>query len=81
MTDKLECTECGWRGDDTTVCRVKDPGGVDIWRVCPDCRTPENMVLMCDEPDCVLPVTCGTPIPNGYRRTCGNHRPIMAGAK
>jgi hypothetical protein len=30
---------------------------------------------MCDEPGCKEEITCGTPTPTGYRRTCGKHLP------
>lgn len=30
---------------------------------------------MCDEPGCKEPITCGTPTPSGYRRTCSEHCP------
>ncbi|MBI3936719.1 MAG: hypothetical protein HY323_07055 [Betaproteobacteria bacterium] len=29
----------------------------------------------CDEPNCHREVTCGTPTAQGYRHTCGKHRP------
>lgn len=30
---------------------------------------------MCDEPGCKEEITCGTPTPTGYRRTCSTHAP------
>lgn len=30
---------------------------------------------MCDEPGCKEPISCGTPTPTGYRRTCSDHYP------
>ena len=32
----------------------------------------------CDEPGCSAAVTCGTSTPQGYRSTCGKHRPKNA---
>lgn len=29
----------------------------------------------CDEQDCLKQITCGTLTEEGYRRTCGDHRP------
>jgi hypothetical protein len=72
---KLECTECGWFGMEDDVDSVPDPGSDEVWRVCRNCRAPEHFVIVCDEPGCRLPVTCGTPSASGYRQTCGNHRP------
>ena len=31
--------------------------------------------VRCDEPNCTAAVTCGTPTPDGYRRTCSKHQP------
>ena len=30
---------------------------------------------ICDEEGCIEPATCGTPTEEGYRSTCGEHRP------
>lgn len=32
---------------------------------------------MCDEPGCKEPISCGTPTPGGYRRTCSEHCPPL----
>lgn len=72
---RIQCTECHWIGTDATVAKVKDPDGDDIWWVCPMCRTPESFNHICDEPGCTRTVSCGTPIPGGYRSTCHQHRP------
>lgn len=31
--------------------------------------------MRCDEPGCMDQISCGTPIPGGYRQTCGKHQP------
>lgn len=42
---------------------------------CPKCKAIDNFRLVCDELGCRKEVTCGTPIVNGYRRTCSEHAP------
>jgi len=38
----LTCLKCGWQGTGLGVDRVPDPGGPNVWKVCPRCRCPEN---------------------------------------
>jgi len=33
----------------------------------------------CDEPGCKKRISCGTPTPDGYRSTCGDHAPRKEG--
>jgi hypothetical protein len=47
----------------------------DIIRSCPLCKSIDAARVACDEPDCWRDASCGTPVPNGYRQTCGKHRP------
>jgi hypothetical protein len=75
MSDKVLCSECGWHGYVGDVDRVKGPGSDDIWLVCRECRMPEHLLRVCDEPGCWDKATCGTPSPDGYRSTCGRHKP------
>lgn len=35
----------------------------------------DTVGAICDEPECIAPVSCGTPTPDGYRATCYNHKP------
>lgn len=76
---RIACSECDWRGTDAEADHVQDPKGPDVWQVCPKCRTPEHLEMVCDEPDCWLPVSCGTPTPTGYRSTCHHHYPRDGG--
>ncbi len=44
---------------------------------CPACKAIEGFAVLCDEPGCDRPVTCGFPlIRGGYRNTCSNHARI-----
>lgn len=74
MTDKVICEECNWRGRLEEIVKVKDPGGEDIWNVCPNCRTPENLISACEYSECWMYASCGTPLSGGgYSQTCGKH--------
>jgi phage FluMu protein Com len=42
---------------------------------CPKCKDVNTIVSVCDEKGCWKRVTCGTPIKDGYRSTCGKHAP------
>lgn len=77
MTGKLLCKECQWRGSDAEVLRAPNPWDpTEIIIGCPKCNTLASFVLICDETDCPLAASCGTPVPDGgYRRTCFEHRP------
>ena len=72
---KVLCEECDWTGTYDKVDHVKDPKSDNVWSVCPQCRTPENVFRACDETGCWQPVSCGTPTETGYRSTCGIHAP------
>lgn len=75
---KVRCAEhrCTWRGAEDQVLRAPNPFDKDAecWG-CPECKSLDSMVRVCDEPDCWAIVTCGTPTPTGYRSTCGKHAP------
>ena len=76
MSEKVICEECEWHGTIPEIVLVPDPGGDDIWRVCPVCRTPEHLVPACERVRCWREVSCGTPTVDGYAQTCGEHVPI-----
>ena len=73
---KLTCVECDWRGHSTEQLRADNPfdPGEFIYG-CPKCKSVDCFLRACDEAGCWSDVTCGTPTPNGYRNTCGKHRP------
>lgn len=78
MTKKVKCNErrCDWRGKDGEILQGKNPfDDEDIVNGCPKCKSIDSIVCVCDEKDCWNPVTCGAPTPEGYRNTCGKHRP------
>lgn len=67
---------CNWHGDSSEVLRAQNPfDATDEIEGCPKCKEIGSVVRACDEPDCWKEVTCGTPTPDGYRNTCGEHRP------
>lgn len=73
--EKVIC-ECGWRGLAADMLRAPNPfDPSDELNGCPHCKQPETLLVACDEPGCWRETSCGTPTPDGYRRTCGQHRP------
>lgn len=77
--DKLLCEGCNWHGPQSEMLTAPNPfdpaGAING---CPKCKSVECLVVACDEPDCWRETSCGTPTPTGYRRTCGEHRPVDA---
>lgn len=79
MTQKWLCTECGWVGYDEELLRAANPFDKDEEIAgCPRCKAIGAIGSCCDEPNCSRPSTCGTPTKDGYRHTCGKHRPLGA---
>lgn len=76
MTTKQKCAMCDWCGSSDDVLKAPNPFDADdtLW-FCPNCKAAECLYLACDEPGCNRETSCGTPTPNGYRSTCGEHRP------
>lgn len=78
MNRKVVCEEyrCQWRGLESQVLKAKNPFDPDYEiNGCPSCKEINTIVYACDEPRYWKPVTCGTPTNNGYRSTCGQHKP------
>ncbi len=76
INEKIKCGECGFRGLESKLLRARNPFDKDeeIFG-CPECYGIGSIIPVCDELECWSDVSCGTPTPNGYRRTCGEHRP------
>ena len=81
MTTKQRCanSHCDWCGTSDEVLKAPNPFDPinEIWG-CPECKDVNSMYLVCDEPGCWEPVSCGTPTPDGYRSTCHCHAPKSA---
>ena len=76
MSDRLFCNErrCGWRG--TEALTAPNPfDAEDTIAGCPKCKEINSLLVACDEPGCWNEASCGTPVANGYRHTCGKHAP------
>jgi len=73
---KTICKECEWHGFSGEVLVADSPfeSGVEIYG-CPTCKGVDCFLVACDEHGCWEPVTCGTPMPGGFRNTCSKHRP------
>lgn len=73
---KVKCQECDWVGFVAEVLTAPNPfNAEDSVNGCPQCKSVDSITYACDEPDCWREVSCGTPTPEGYRSTCGEHRP------
>lgn len=82
MDQKVLCGECDWHGPLSDVDHVYDPKprpgtAASRWQVCPQCRTPEQILVACEIDGCWSETTCGLNHPDGvYRRTCSKHAPL-----
>lgn len=75
-TEKVLCQECDWHGILADVQTAPNPFDMTEQIMgCPACHSVDSMRTVCDEPECRLPATCGTPTPDGYRQTCSKHIP------
>jgi len=76
--DKFICSthRCDWHGFEDELLTAQNPfENGEILSACPKCKEVESAVIACDEPECWERAICGTPTENGYRWTCGKHRP------
>lgn len=78
MERKIVCNDwrCGWHGMESEMLTAPNPfvEGETI-SACPKCKDVNCLLYACDEHECWDEATCGTPTPDGYRSTCGKHRP------
>ena len=72
---KMACTDCDWMGSDKDHLLADNPfDPTDHIVGCPQCKSVNTMVELCDEPDCHRISSCGFPTDDGgYRRTCFDH--------
>lgn len=76
-TGRFICSEwrCRWCGPENEAIRAPDPFNEgDTLIACPKCRE-QTLHTCCDDPECKMEATCGTPTQEGYRWTCGQHVP------
>ena len=78
--NKLMCGECDHFCTSTEILKATNPFDQDDTLIfCPNCKSVNTMICICDEPGCLSKATCGTPSADGYRNTCLLHfRPINA---
>jgi hypothetical protein len=75
-TDKRLCTACNKTLRECEIDLVQDPKAQsETWSVCPWCRTPEHLIVVCYYPGCWKENCCGTPTTSKYVFTCGKHQP------
>jgi hypothetical protein len=73
---RWRCDQCRWTGAAEEMLSAPNP--FDLTETicgCPRCRTIDEFELLCDQDGCDDVASCGTPIPDGYRQTCFQHRP------
>lgn len=74
--NKVTCTECDFQGTDEMLLVASNPFDKDQEiSGCPKCKSIETILVACDEPGCWKVASCGTPTEDGYRTTCGKHKP------
>lgn len=80
---KFICGECRHRyTDDEMLCAPNPFDLEDRVYGCPNCRSVDQEILVCDEPKCWKPVCCGSKDAKGvYRNTCHEHTPIQEAIK
>ena len=68
---------CAWRGMEKEVLKAPSPFNPeeDLLDGCPKCLQIGTIREACDERDCWMEVTRGTPTKDGYRFTCWLHMP------
>ena len=78
---KVKCVSsgCDWKGYSTDLLSAENPFNADntIYG-CPYCKSVNSEMVACDEWGCWEQASCGTPMPDGYRTTCHEHKPIEA---
>src|SRR4029077_16020091 len=67
------CLECRYIGHEPDFQKVKTPSRPSQWAVCPNCKTPDSIAVVCDEPGSTKESACGFPTSHGYRHTCFEH--------
>jgi len=72
---KTVCKDCGWRGLSSERLEAQSPFADELIHGCPYCIRVDCFLTACDEPGCWSEDECGTPTPDGYRRTCCEHMP------
>ena len=76
MKNLWRCEECREVMDENDFLKAKNPfDKTEEIYGCPNCKTIDSFVQICDVEGCNIEATCGTPTKDGYRRTCGFHQP------
>lgn len=80
MTQRWICQDCRACWPEAELLTAPHPFDYEALICgCPGCLG-LDLVRACDEPDCGRESRMGTPTPDGYRRTCYEHRPAVTPA-
>jgi len=72
--ERWRCGACDSIVEKADLLKAVNPFQSDLYIYgCPDCKDVQGFTLICDEPGCTNDATCGFPVPDGYRTTCGDH--------
>lgn len=75
--ESYRCTECDWHDYGRSYLSAKNPfDASEEISGCPKCKSINTIVDVCEFDGCWRAASCGTPTPEGYRRTCGKHVPV-----
>lgn len=72
---KIRCNVCQWHGRPKERLSAPSPFDTDDTLYgCPECKTADTFVFLCDVGGCQKEATCGWPDGKGeYWSTCGEH--------
>ena len=74
MKNQVTCEECSWMGDEDSILTDVNPfDPLDMIQGCPDCKSVNTLLAVCEYDYCQNIVTCGIPTDNGYKHVCGEH--------
>lgn len=76
-TDKLKCKECYHKFLKNEMLEADHPFDRTLKCYgCPDCKSIDCFIKLCDEPGCYQEADCGSPCKDHeYRWTCHKHKP------
>jgi hypothetical protein len=74
MNIRYECADCGLMCNEDELLTAENPfDPADTVTGCPECKSVESFVRLCDVAGCMRHTSCGWPSTTGYRHTCGYH--------
>ena len=72
---KVFCNKCGHKCSADDLLKGFNPFSGYNLLGCPECYALDDYTVACEVDDCWKKATCGTPTNEGYKQTCGEHKP------